>query len=431
MKKLVAVLLSCSILLVACSNSYDVEESITDTQVELEVSESTEVSETVQTESIETEETQNIEELIDCIESYEQDDFTSLADPALHQYVEDEIYEDLESSLGEDYQVLNVNAIYVSQEYLEELEYNSQKNIYFGYTIDEIESQYGDVPYIFTLGDDGTTIVQIVEPSADNYNEIVRNVAIGTGVILICVTVAVVSDGTLAGPSAAAGASVINTIFVSSATSAAKFAVGGAVISGAAQGIITGLQTGDYQDGIDAGLLAASEGFMWGAITGAVAGGVQAAVFPNGGVVAPEETPNWIGVGSETGIPTPRQSELNIQNALGLSDDVAQVSYLNGEVVPYGTAGSTRPDLLLTNPDGTLTAVEIKNYDLVNDFRGLVSTLQEQLARRAVNLPEGTAQQLYLDVTGRGYSPELIEMVETVLSEALSEFNIEMIFFGL
>ena len=244
----------------------------------------------------------------------------------------------------------------------------------------------------------------------------------------------------MAGPSAVAGASVINTIFVASATTAAEFAVGGAIISGAAQGIITGLQTGDYQDGIDAGLLAASEGFKWGAITGAVVGGLQAALLPNAGVVdpelpngiiTPETPPRWIGGSSETGIPTPRQSELNIQNALGLSDDVAQVSYLNGEVVPYGTPGSTRPDLLLTNPDGTLTAVEIKNYDLVDNFRGLISTLQEQLANRVANLPEGTAQQLYLDVTGRGYSPELIEMVETVLSEVLSEFNIEIIFFGL
>ena len=120
MKKLVSLLLSCSVFLVACSNAYEVAQPTDEEQITMEVTVSSEISsETSSLELAETEETQNIEELIDCIESYGDSDFNSLADPDLHQYVEDEIYENLENSLGEDYQVLNVNAVYVSQEYLE------------------------------------------------------------------------------------------------------------------------------------------------------------------------------------------------------------------------------------------------------------------------------------------------------------------------
>ena len=58
-------------------------------------------------------------------------------------YLEDSIYSELVTALNsEDYFVENVNAIYISKEYLEEVAYNSQENIYFGYTLSELDSYF-------------------------------------------------------------------------------------------------------------------------------------------------------------------------------------------------------------------------------------------------------------------------------------------------
>lgn len=345
--------------------------------------------------------------------------FSSLSDPDLLNYIEDEIYVDLVANLAsDDYSVVNVNAIYVSQEYLEELAYNSQKNIYFGYTLEEIEAQYGDAPYCFTLGEDGTTTVQIIEASEDNYNEIVRNVAIGTGVILVCVTVAVATGGTLAGPSAAAGTVLINSIFATAASTAAEYAVGGAVISGLASGIITGYQTGDYQRAIDAGVLAASNGFMWGAISGAIIGGIEGFASAPRWVRCLDDHPTWW------------ESEDDIINYLHAD---SQVSFLGGEEVDMFTPGATRPDGIIRNADGSVRAIEVKNYDLEQYLSELRAELRRQIGQRVNDLPSGSTQEIVLDVRGRGYSTDFLEnTVRPYLRNALSDIypDIPITFFG-
>ena len=119
-----------------------------------------------------------------------QDDvpqYTSLNDTNLLAHVEALVYRDTVSSLNSaDYLVSDVSAVYVSKEYLEELDYNSQSNIYFGYTLDELDAQFQGKRYVFTLGDNGKTIVQPLETIDDNSTEtMLKNVAIGTGVILV------------------------------------------------------------------------------------------------------------------------------------------------------------------------------------------------------------------------------------------------------
>ena len=90
-----------------------------------------------------------------------QPDFRGLNDPALLPYIEDTLYAQLVGTLNsEDYFVENVSAVYISQEYLEELAYNSQANVFFGFTLDELEAQFQGEKYIFTLGDDGKTAVE-------------------------------------------------------------------------------------------------------------------------------------------------------------------------------------------------------------------------------------------------------------------------------
>ena len=90
--------------------------------------------------------------------------FSDLSDENLLQYVEDEVYAGITEQLAsEDYIVESVDAIYISKEYLEEVEYNSQENIYFGYTLSELDAQYDGTRYVFTLGDDGQTTTKTFE----------------------------------------------------------------------------------------------------------------------------------------------------------------------------------------------------------------------------------------------------------------------------
>ncbi len=350
--------------------------------------------------------------------------FKSLSDVELQSYVEDNIYATVTEQLAsDDYQVVNVKAKYVSQEYIEELAYNSQSNIYFGYTLDELEAQFGDDPYIFTVGEDGQTTVQIAEPYDDTYNTIVRNVAIGGGVILICVTVAVVSGGLAAAPGAAAGVQLINTIFVTAAKDATVFALTNGAISGVAAGLVTGYQTRDYQEALNAGALAASEGFMWGAISGAIIGGISGYA----------EAPAWMK--TSDGHPTWSDSEVDIARSIGAQEQ--QVSYIGGEEVPLGTPGSTRPDAIIQNADNTITAIETKNYDLENNLSQLGTELQRQIGQRVVDLPTGSSQSVYIDVRGRGYSTEFLNnqvlpYLESMISEVCpaSYPKVPIVFYG-
>ena len=92
-----------------------------------------------------------------------------------------------------------------------------------------------------------------------------KNVAIGTGVILVCVTVSAVSAGI--------GAPAVSMIFAASATTASSFAVSSAVFGGVSAGVVRGIETGDFHEAMEAAAVGATEGFKWGAISGAIVGG--------------------------------------------------------------------------------------------------------------------------------------------------------------
>lgn len=201
--------------------------------------------------------------------------FSGMNDPNLLRYTEDTIYENLVATLDSDeYFVENVSAVYISQEYIDELAFNSQANIYFGYTLQELAEQFQGKKYIFTLGDDGSTIVTEFEEYDDTYDRALKNVAIGTGVILVCVTVSLVSAGL--------GAPAVSMIFSVAAQSGTKMALSGGIMGGVAAGIVTGVQTGDMDEALKAAALAGSEGFKWGAISGALAGGASEAMALKG-----------------------------------------------------------------------------------------------------------------------------------------------------
>lgn len=205
----------------------------------------------------------------------EPPEFSDLNDVNLLPYLEDSIYSELVTTLNsEDYFVENVNAIYISKEYLEEVAYNSQENIYFGYTLSELDSYFQGTRYVFTLGDDGQTVVTEFQKYDDTYDQILKNVAIGTGVILVCVTVSIVTYG--------AGAPAVSMIFAASAKTGTIMALSSGVFSGVSAGVVKGIETGDLNESMKAAALAGSEGLKWGAISGTIAGGSGEAIALKG-----------------------------------------------------------------------------------------------------------------------------------------------------
>lgn len=199
-------------------------------------------------------------------------EFSGMDDDALLTYVKDKVYEETVNNLdSEKYVVEKVRTTYLSKEYLEETAYNSQPNIYFGYTLEELNGFFQGDRYIFNLSDEGTTTVEKLQEVADaDSQQVIKNVAIGTGVILVCVTVSVVSAGA---PTA------MTAVFAASAKSATVFAVSSGTFSAVSAGIVRGYQTGDMNEALDAAALTGSEGFKWGAITG---GGEEAFLLKSG-----------------------------------------------------------------------------------------------------------------------------------------------------
>lgn len=202
-------------------------------------------------------------------------EYSSLADPELVDELEEGVYDSLVSELDSDeYLVEEVEAAYVSQEHIDELSFNSRDNVFFGYSLEDVVGHFGDTPYVFTA-EDGRTVVKEFESYDDTWDQVARNVAMGTGVIVVLVTVSAVA------PAAGAPAAV-TAIF----TCAAKGAVAGAAIeapvSGALAGIMTGVEKGDADEAIKSAALAASEGYRSGAIIGAVTGGLTEAAWLRG-----------------------------------------------------------------------------------------------------------------------------------------------------
>lgn len=263
MKRFLAILLSCALVLTGCGTKG--EQSVNTSNTQMVES----IEEAVGTIVIPDDEVGD-----DTPYEYEVD-FVSLDDSDLHRYVQDNLYLELVSQLdSEEYLVENVSTVYISQEYIDELTYNSQPNIYFGYTLEEIDKVYQGTRYVFTVSNEGETIVVPFEAYDDTYEQVLKNVAIGTGVILVCVTVSVVSAG--------AGAPAVSMIFAASAKTGTAFALSSGSLSAVASGIVTGIETGDMDETLKAAALSGSEGFKWGAISGVISGGATEAITLKG-----------------------------------------------------------------------------------------------------------------------------------------------------
>jgi len=408
MKRIIALFLAVTLVLTGCAQQSS--EPITESSNATIVDEQKKVETEVKSENEPIEQKENTDEKI-MVDEYTVPDFTGLNDPGLLQYLEDDIYSDLESQLSEDYRIENVTAVYVSKEYLEEVAFNSQSNIFFGYTLEELDEQFQGTRYVFTLGDNGETTVEPFEAYDDTYEKIIRNVAIGTGVILICVTVSVVTGGV--------GAAPVSMIFAASAKTATTMALSSGVIGGVAEGIVTGIETKDFDKAVKAAALKGSEGFMWGSISGALIGGVSEANTLRNASKAAKAAENVTKAADN--IPTPEEAEQLAAEFYKVAESEQQVSYLAGEEVSQFTQGATRPDLIRT-VDGHIEAIEVKRYDLNNQncVNRLYSELERQVTARAENLPAGSTQRICLNVQGREISEEVITEVTQTLQARLA-----------
>lgn len=316
--------------------------------------------------------------------------FTGLDDSQLQDYVIEHLYSGVNAEFtNDDYTIEEISTVYISKEYIKESEYNAKSNIYFGYTLDEIEKRFNGKKYVFTVGDDNQTTVIEFKKYEDQYRKMLNNVVIGSGVIIICTTVSVATGGT------------VSIVFAASAKTAAEFALTSAAFSGFISTAIEYYKTGDFNKALEKGGLDASESFKWGAIIGGTTGGVteyvkQVSAAKNLKVMSNQERGAL--------------SEARAQKKYGGKD---QVSYLNGQEVPVSVQGATRPDLVRT-VNGKLEAIEVKNYNLEGylNRENLYTELNRQVTSRVNNLPTGSTQRIVLDVQGRNYSKSLIEQVK-------------------
>lgn len=394
MKRIISVLLAAAILISGCSSALAEEDTSSSTESAVKQS----------APEVETE------------DYAEAESFKSLSDPKLPQYIEDTVYAGLADQFqSEDYVIQNVKAVYISEDYLEESAYNSKSNIFFGYTLEELDKQFKGTPYVFTLGDDGETTVVPFEDYDDIYDKIIKNVAVGTGVILVCVTVSVISAGV--------GAVPVSMIFSAAAKTGTTVALSSAGFSAVFAGAVTGVQTKDYNQALRAAALEGSKGFKWGAISGALAGGGQKLYSINNPKPTPQPGPdsNVSEVISvlDGGKDEPKWKRAE-EEALKELGGRAQVSFLDGKEVPANTPGATRPDIVRRVGDH-LEAVEVKYYNLANkECRStLLRELKREVADRVANLPEGSTQRVVLNVTDRNFSKPLVDDVVSTIRKEL------------
>ena len=155
--------------------------------------------------------------------------------------------------------------------------------------------------------------------------------------------------------------------------------------------------------------VAASEGFAKGAIFGVIKG-----AFGKGVPLRSGSNPN---------VPTERDSEIYVLRKSGGSELKA---YLNGQEVPYGSAGSARPDLVVPIGNG-LNAIEVMNYDLDNGFPLMLETLRTQIGDWNQDLPEDMEKRIMLDMRGRGYTEEFVNERIEVLEREFPGVDVEAI----
>lgn len=353
MKKRISLVLVLSLLFTACSTNLALESS---------ADEDINDKESVQTAEYES----NYVGLRDSDylnDEAEELKFSSMSDPDLLPYMEGAVYDQLIDKLGPEVYIENVSAVYISQEYIDELSYNSKANMFFGYTLQELDAQFQGTKYVFNV-ENGQTVVQPMAEYDDSYEKMIRNIAIGSGVILVCVTVSVVTYG--------AGAPAASMIFAAAAKTGAIMGLSSGAISGAAAGLTTGITTGDWDQALDDAAIAGSEGFMYGAICGTILGGSGEAIGLHGATLNGLSMNEAATIQRESRLPLKLIKEFQSMEQYGIIKD----SGLYGGVI-----------------NGNPAVIRDIDLNFVDDMGR--TNLERMLAGEAPLDPTGTAYELH------------------------------------
>lgn len=106
--------------------------------------------------------------------------------------------------------------------------------------------------------------------------------------------------------------------------------------------------------------------------------------------------------------PTWQQSELDVEKGLG-STYRSQLSFKNGQMVPYGTQGSVRPDFANMS---TKSLMEVKNYNIGTGSANLIRDAADQISKDAAQL-SGWRIQLSIDIRGQILSSSEKDTIRT------------------
>lgn len=121
--------------------------------------------------------------------------YESFDNKQLLENVKEQIYNDTAIALDDtECLVESVNVTYISKEYLEEVAFNSQSNIFLGYTLAEVEEMFNGKKHVFTVNNTGETVVEeFKETEKTNFGNKLTNLASTFGQVLVDITISVAS----------------------------------------------------------------------------------------------------------------------------------------------------------------------------------------------------------------------------------------------
>ena len=234
-----------------------------------------------------------------------------------------------------------------------------------------MSSSFQGTRYVFTLDEYGQTSVQEFQEIEDISAEtMLKNVAIGTGVILVCVTISTVSAG-IGAPAA------ITVIFAASAKMGAIFALSSGTMGVITAGIVKGYQTGDVNEALEAAALSGSEGYKRGAIIGSITGGTKEAFVLNAA------TKNGLTM-SEAAI---------IQRESGLPMDVITQFHSMDEYLVYKNAG-LKP-VMVNGRTALVQNIDLNYVSQLPDGTEVTNLVRMQRGYAPLDPATGKAYQLH------------------------------------
>lgn len=123
-----------------------------------------------------------------------------MSDADFVKKLEDSVYQLIVKDLDEngnrkDLQVQGVKAVYLSKEYLEQYTYNTKETKFFGTTLGELEKKFDKQKYVFDIDENGKTTCHAVGDFDNTFDEVTQAALLGSGVILISVTIVCVTGG--------------------------------------------------------------------------------------------------------------------------------------------------------------------------------------------------------------------------------------------